>query len=162
MNRTRKVFFFSVAGCWLAISLLPLGRTGAAQKGSNWDASDDQKTAVGCIRSINTAEIYYAKEYKKGWSPTLAALGVPPEGGKPSAAAAGLLDNSLTGGKKANHIFTYTPGMPDADGKISTYTLSVRPVKWHPGLWNFFDDDSGKIRVTKENRAATVSDPPLQ
>jgi hypothetical protein len=134
----------------------------AAQKGSNWDVEGDQRTAVGCIRSINTAEVYYAKEYKQGWSPTLVSLGVPPEGTKPSAMAANLLDNPLTGGRQANHVFTHKPGKPDADGKINTYTLSVRPVKWHAGLWNFFDDESGIIRGTKENRAATVSDPPLQ
>jgi len=134
----------------------------AAHKSSNWDIERDQRTAVGCIRSINTAEVYYAKEYKKGWSPTLSALGVPPEGTKPSATAAGLLDNSLTGGTKANHVFTYGAAKPDASGKINTYTLSVRPVKWHKGLWNFFDDESGIIRGTNENRAASVSDPPLQ
>jgi hypothetical protein len=134
----------------------------AAQKSSNWDIEGDQRIAVGSIRSINTAQVYYAKGYKKGWSPRLAALGVPLEGTKPSATAAGLLDNSLTGGTKANHVFTYKAGKPDADGKINTYTLSVRPVKWHAGLWNFFDDESAIIRGTKENRAATVSDPPLQ
>jgi len=151
----RKVSLIMVA----ISSLLLVTIAYAAQKTSNW--SDDQKTAVGCIRSINTAEVYYAKEYKKGWSPTLAALGVPPEGTKVSATAAGLLDNSLTGGTKANYVFTYTPGKPDADGKINTYTLSVRPVKWHEGLRNFYDDDSGIIRGTSENRAATVKDPPL-
>lgn len=134
----------------------------AAQKASNWDSEGDQRTAVGCTRSINTAEVYYAKEYKKGWSPTLSALGVPPEGTKPSVTAAGLLDDSLTGGTKANHVFTYVAAKPDASGRINTYTLSVRPVKWRMGLWNFFDDSSGIIRGTKENRAASVSDPPLQ
>ena len=102
MQRTWKVFCLSAAGCLLATSFLPLVISSAAQKGPNWDATNDQKTAVGCIRSINTAEVYYAKEYKKGFSPTLAALGVSAQGVKPSAAAAGLLDNSLTGGTKAN------------------------------------------------------------
>lgn len=142
-------------------SVLLVTIVSAAQKASNWDEGD-QSTAVGCMRSINTAEVYYAKDYKKGWSPTLAALGVPPEGTKPSATAAGFLDNSLTGGTKAHHVFTYQASKPDASGKINAYTLSVRPVKWHAGLWNFFDDESGIIRGTKENRAATVSDPPLQ
>ena len=143
-----------------SILLVTIGS--AAQKGSNWDATDDAQTAVGSIRSINTAEIYYAKGYRKGWSPTLAALGVPPAGEKPSAAAAGFLDKSLTSGKKSNYVFTYKAGKPDASGTINTYTLSVRPVKWHAGLWNFFDDDSGKIRGTRENRASTVNDPPLE
>jgi len=143
-------------------SILLVTMVAATQQGSNWDLTDDAKSAVGCIRSINTAEVYYAKEYKKGWSPTLAALGVPPEGTKPSAAAASLLQNSLTSGKRNNYVFTYKAGKPDANGEIQTYTLNVRPVKWHQGLWNFFDDDSGKIRGTPENRAATVNDPPLQ
>jgi len=142
-------------------AILVASYAAAAQKGPNWDATEDQQLAVGSIRSINTAEVYYAKEYKKGWSPTLAALGVPPAGVKPSAAAADLLENSLTNGKKNNYVFTYKAGKPDASGKINTYTLSVRPVKWHAGLWNFFDDESGKIRGTRENRAATVNDPPL-
>jgi len=162
MKRTWKVFSLSVAGCLLAISFLPLAKMVAAQKTSNWDATDDQTSAIGSIRSINTAEVYYAKEYKKGWSPTLAALGVPPEGVKPSAAAAGLLQNNLTNGRKANHLFTFTAGEPDANGKINTYTLSVRPLKWHPGRWNFFDDESAIIRGTQENRAAAVSDLALQ
>jgi type IV pilus assembly protein PilA len=143
-------------------SILLVTAVAATQKGSNWDATDDQKSAVGSIRSINTAEVYYGREYKKGWSPTLASLGVSPDGGKPSAAAAGLLDNSLTNGKKRNHVFTYKAGTPDASGNIKTYALSVRPVKWHPGHWNFFTDESGIIRGTQENRAATVDDPPLQ
>ena len=146
------------AMCAVALGTVAAG----AQKGSAWDATDDAQSAVGSIRSINTAEIYYAKEYKKGWSPTLAALGVPPEGTKPSAAAANLLDNSLTSGKRSNYVFTYKAGKADASGKINTYTLGVRPVKWQSGLWNFFDDDSGKIRGTPENRAATVNDPPLE
>jgi hypothetical protein len=141
-------------------SVLLVTIVSAAQKASNWDQED--QSAVGCIRSINTAEFYYAKEYKKGFSPTLAALGVPPEGTKPSATAAGFLDNSLTGGTRAHHVFTYQAGKPDASGKINTYTLNVRPEKWHAGLWNFFDDESWIIRGTKENRAATVTDPPLQ
>jgi hypothetical protein len=42
----------------------------------------DQSSAVGSLRSINTAEVFYDKQYKKGFSPTLISLGVPPEGTK--------------------------------------------------------------------------------
>ena len=156
MKGTWRAFCLLVVVC---ISVPPVIRMFAVQTG---DLAEDERTVIGSIRSINTAEAYYAKEYKAGFSPTLAALGVPPEGTKPSPAAAGLLDNNLTNGTKANHVFTYRAGKPDVSGKISTYTLSVRPVKWHQGLWNFFDDESRIIRGTKENRAATVSDPPLQ
>jgi hypothetical protein len=132
-----------------------------AQKASGPPSKEDQDSAVGSLRSINTAEVYFEKEYKKGFSPTLAALGVPPEGVKPSASAANLLDNSLTGGKRRNYIFTYKSGGPDAGGRISTYTVTARPAKWQKGLWSFFTDDTGIIRGTDENRGAKVSDPPL-
>jgi type IV pilus assembly protein PilA len=147
----------------LMFSILLITITLAAQNASNPVFEGDQATAIGCIRSINTAEVYYDKEYKKGWSPTLASLGGPAdEKTKPSASAAKLLDDSLTGGKKANYVFTYKPRKPDASGKINTYILTVRPVKWKKGLWNFFDDETGIIRGTGENRAAKASDPPLQ
>ena len=162
MKRTRKILDLLVPACWLAISILSIRLTFAAQKASSSNIAEVQWPAVGSIRSINTAEVYYAKHYNVGWSPTLTALGVPPRGIEPSAKAAGLLDNSLTCGKKANHIFTYRAGKRDATGKITTYTLSVRPVKWHEGLWNFFDDDTGVIRGTTEDRAARASDPPIQ
>ena len=161
MNAWRRVSSFVIAGGLLATSVLPVTMY-AQQNAANTNIPAEQLSVVGSIRSINTAEAYYAKEYKKGWSQSLAALGVPPEGTQPSAAAAGLLDKSLTNGTKANHVFTYKAGKPDATGKIGTYTLSVRPVNWREGLWSFYDDNNGVIRGTSENRAATVSDPPLQ
>jgi hypothetical protein len=154
--RTTLVFagltFFVVTG---AVGL-------GAQKASGAPSKEDQESAVGSLRSINTAEVYYAKEYGKGYSSTLAALGVPPEGTKPSATAANLLDNSLTGGVRRNYVFTYKPGGRDADGKINTYAVSARPTKWQKGVWSFFNDETGIIRGTDENRAAKASDPLLQ
>jgi hypothetical protein len=147
---------------FLLFSALLIATTTPAQKGSNPILQGDQATAVGCLRSINTAEVYYAKEYKKGFSPTLASLGAPPEGTKPSATAANLLDNSLTGGSKSNYIFTYKAGRPNASWRITTYSVVARPTKWQKGLWSFFTDQTGIIRGTDEDRAARVSDPPLQ
>lgn len=142
------------------VLVLTMGLKG--QKASGRSSKEDQDSAVGSLRSINTAEVYYAKEYGKGYSPTLAALGVPPAGVKPSASAANLLDNSLTGGKRRNYVFSYKAGKPDASGKINTYAVSARPSKWQKGFWSFFTDDTGIIRGTDENRAARASDPPLR
>jgi type IV pilus assembly protein PilA len=133
----------------------------AAQKVSSPPSEADQASAVGSLRSINTAEVFYDRQYQKGFSPTLLSLGVPPDGTKPSASAAGLLDNSLTGGKKNNYVFTYGAGRPDAIGRISTYTVSARPAKWQSGVRSLFTDQTAIIRGTDENRAATASDPAL-
>jgi type IV pilus assembly protein PilA len=146
----------------LKFSLLFVVSNIAAQKIPPPPSEADQSSAVGSLRSINTAEVFYYKQYRKGFSPTLISLGVPPHGAKPSASAAGLLDNSLTGGKKNNYVFTYEAGLPDATGRISTYTVSARPAKWQSGVRSLFTDQTAIIRGTDENRAATASDPELQ
>jgi hypothetical protein len=122
---------------------------------------EDQLAAVGSLRSISTAEAYYAKEYGKGFSPSLAALGVPPDGAKVSPRAAGLLKKSLTDGTKDNFVFKYSAGAKDADGKISTYTVIAQPVKWEKGVKSFFTDQTGVIHGIDQNRPPRGSDPVL-
>ncbi|MGC1105452.1 MAG: hypothetical protein WA876_02855 [Candidatus Acidiferrales bacterium] len=121
----------------------------------------DQAAAVGCLRSIVTAEAYYSKHYPAGFSPTLASLGVPESGVQPSASVAGLLDNSLTNGTKNGYVFTYVAGAKDPTGKITSYTVTARPVMWKTGVWSFFTDETGVIRWTDENRAPKATDGPL-
>ena len=145
----------------LMFSLLFVVANVAAQKVVSPPSEADQANAVGSLRSINTAEVFYYKQYNKGFSPTLFSLGVPPNGTKPSGSAAGLLDNSLASGKKNNYVFTYEAGRPDATGKITAYTVSARPAKWQSGVQSFFTDQTAIIRGTNENRATTASDPAL-
>jgi hypothetical protein len=54
----------------------------------------------------------------------------------------------------------YTPGPPDANSVIHSYTLEARPDSF--GYRSFYTDVSGLVRATSENRAATSSDPPIQ
>jgi hypothetical protein len=136
--------------------------TVSAQKTPTPPSEEDQSTAVGCLRSLNTAEAYYAKEYARGFSPSLAALSPPPQGEKASPSAANLIDASLTGGHKANYVFTYKTGAPDAQGHINSYTLTACPAQWQKGVRSFFTDQTAVLRWTKENRAATLKDPPIQ
>ena len=145
----------------LTLSFVTISSALKAQETSGLPSKEDQETAVGCLRSINTAEVYYAKEYQKGYSPTLAALGLPPDGVKPSSVAAALLDNSLTSGKRNNYLFSYTSGVADAVGKIGTYTVTVRPANWQKGTVSLFTDQSGVIRWTKDNRMPSAKDPTI-
>jgi hypothetical protein len=148
MNTPRR---FAVALAVIVFAAIPIDLRAQDQKTSA-DLQRDREYAVGSLRSINTAEAYYQKQYKIGWSPTLGSLGVPHEGTKPSASAAGVLDNSLTSGKKNNYVFIYKAGKPDASGRISTYAVTASPAKWREAI----------IRGTTENRPARASDPPLQ
>jgi len=62
--------------------------------------------------------------------------------------------------QSGHYTLQYTPGKPDADGRIESYTLIARSGNF--GYLNFYTDESGVFRVTAENRAATVQDPPLK
>jgi hypothetical protein len=53
----------------------------------------------------------------------------------------------------------YTPAPAGADGVIHSYALQARAGNF--GYRNFYTDQSGTLRATKENRAATSQDPPL-
>src|SRR5271157_604511 len=52
----------------------------------------NQISAVGSLRTLNTAEVTYATTYNTGYSATLGDLGPPAAGANPVATAAGLLD----------------------------------------------------------------------
>ena len=121
----------------------------------------DEASAVGCIRSIVTAEAYYSEHYPAGYSPSLASLGVPPQGVQPSASAADLLTNSLTSGRTVGYIFTYSAGPKDSGGKITTYTVTARPITWKKGIRSFFDDQTGVIHWTDKDRTPRATDPAL-
>jgi hypothetical protein len=155
-NATLKLASF-VATCVVLFSITLF----AQGVGRGVPSAEDQMAAVGCLRSINTAETYYAKQYEKGFSETLKQLGVPAAGTKESAEAAGLLDDSLTGGKKNNFVFTYQAGLRMATGGITGYTVTARPAKWEPGVKSYFTDQTAVIRWTDQKRAPNASDPTL-
>jgi hypothetical protein len=121
----------------------------------------NQANAVGSLRTINVAEASYAETYKTGFSPNLAALRHGGPGVSPSATRAGLIDGVLAGGKKAGYRFVYSPGSKNQAGQIISYTVVARPLDDTCGNRSFFTDESGAIRQSEENRAATVKDSPL-
>lgn len=53
----------------------------------------------------------------------------------------------------------YTPAQPDSGGRVRNYILLARPGNY--GFQNFFSDESGVVRSTRENRPATAQDPPV-
>ncbi len=125
-----------------------------------WPAN--QASAVGSLRTINTAEVTYASTYDLGFSPTLGALAPPSGDAEPSASAAGLIDSVLAGGKKNAYTFSYSAGPPDKTGHIKTYTVIARPMVYgRAGSMSYFTDESGVLRQTDEDRPATAKDPPI-
>ncbi len=118
-------------------------------------------SVVAGLRTISTAEINYSLTFDKGYSASLRELGPPSEGEQPSASAAYFIDSELASGTKAGYVFTYTPGPRDAKGRITSYALTARTLKYEGGDKNYYSDQTGVIRFTQEDRPATAQDPPI-
>jgi prepilin-type N-terminal cleavage/methylation domain-containing protein len=119
----------------------------------------NQASAVGSMRTINTAEITYASTYNAGYSTDLASLG-PGTATIPTASAAGLIDSVLGAGVKSGYTFVYAPGTA-VGGRIDTYTLNANPVTaGTTGTNYYFTDHSGVIRQNSA-AAASVTDSPI-
>jgi prepilin-type N-terminal cleavage/methylation domain-containing protein len=131
----------------------------------------NQASAVGSLRTLNTAEVTYSVTYNTGYSATLGDLGPPPAGTNPVATAAGLIDEVLSGwaqsqsaatvSSKSGYTFTYTPGATDTTGRINTYSITATPINVGTTGTNFYyTDQSGVIRQNS-TAVAGSSDSPL-
>ena len=125
-----------------------------------------QASALGSLRTLNTAEIMYCSTYPNGYSPSLSSLGPPPDGTEPSAKAAGLIDSTLAGtensSEKSGYRFVYSPGPSDSQGRIASYSITASPIQ--PGdfkLKYFYTDQTGVIHFNA-TRTAGAADSPLQ
>ena len=59
--------------------------------------------------------------------------------------------------QSVNYQIQYTPGPVEADGTIRTFALQARAGNY--GFRNFYLDDTGILRATKDGRAANSGDP---
>jgi len=98
------------------------------------------------------AQVFYVRSHPdKGFAASLAELGPIP--------GADLIDSVLASGKKSGYVYTLNAAPPDASGRITHYTLVVRPEKYSTKSPSFFIDETGIEHLTIENRDPTVNDP---
>jgi type IV pilus assembly protein PilA len=93
--------------------------------------SANEASAVGSVRSINTAEISYNAAYSNlGFATTLAFLGGPAGAAcVPSTSSGCFIDSSLSTGTKSGYTFTLAIGSSPAVGGIApSYSILARPV----------------------------------
>lgn len=130
----------------------------------------NEASATSCMRTLNTAQVVFARTYKQGFSEGLNRLGPPAENAQPNISRADLLTPWLAGLSEGGtdraitrngYRITYTPG-PGTFGNIASYTIEAVPLEYGvTGKRSFYTDESAVIRSTAENRPATKSDPPL-
>src|SRR5512146_1238762 len=119
----------------------------------------NEASAVGSLRTYNTAQITYSSTYPQvGFATTFAALGPPASGVAPSSTAAGLVDNVL-GCASATCIKSgYTFAIA---GSTGSYSFTASPqVPGSTGQRYFFTDQSGVIRQNP-SAAAVATDQPI-
>jgi prepilin-type N-terminal cleavage/methylation domain-containing protein len=132
----------------------------------------NEASAVGSLRTINTAEVTYASTYPAvGFATTLAILGPGTTPGAASSSAnAVLLDNVLgasspggaasgTANPKSGYNFYLTAS---GAAPVSTYSSNADPITVdQTGKRYFFSDSSGVIRYNT-TVTATSADQALQ
>jgi len=121
----------------------------------------NEASAVGSLRTINTAEVTYASTYPDQGFATLTALGGTP-GASSTSAAAQVLDNILATGTKSGYYFTVSGPVASPSTPNSTYASNANPITQdQTGKRHFYSDASGVIRYNT-SAAATSADLPLQ
>ncbi|HTX13833.1 MAG TPA: prepilin-type N-terminal cleavage/methylation domain-containing protein [Candidatus Baltobacteraceae bacterium] len=127
----------------------------------------NESSAVGSMRTINTANGTFLTTYNHSFAPSLVTLGGPTVA-TPVCANADLIDPVLSNGVKSGYTFNYTAGAADPGdpscGSVLTYTLASKPNSYeNSGTRSFFTDQTGVIRGGDDGGAyATIADLPLQ
>lgn len=121
----------------------------------------NEASAVGSMRTINTAEITYSSAYPSvGYSPDMNSL-AGSSCSSPTSAAACLIDITLAGAtsatsSKSGYYFTF------AASSALGYTLTGTPAKiGSTGVKRFYTDGTAVIHFNSSG-AATASSPAIQ
>jgi type IV pilus assembly protein PilA len=112
-------------------------------------------SAVGSLRTINTAQVTYASAYPAvGYASTVAALGPAAASGctTPSSANACLIDwvvSDATTSANAKSGYYFAMGVVTANGVNFSYTAGGAPASFnHSGVRGFCSNEDGVLRYT--------------
>ena len=132
----------------------------------------NEASAVGSLRTINTAAITYSSEYGNGFPPSLTSI----DGARNENAScdhAQLINGALASGQTAGYVFAYVPtgarvlsggakAHGCADPGADSFEVHADPVtRGTTGQRSFFTDQTGVIR-SETNGTATADSPPLE
>ncbi len=132
----------------------------------------NEASAVGSLRTINTAEVTYASTYPDLGFTDLVKLGPPAAGVAASSAKASLLDNVLAcatgtdagaGCPKSGYTFTITLGGITGGGTVvPTYETKAAPITPDQTGKRYFQTDASGVIHYNASAAATSADSALQ
>jgi len=116
----------------------------------------NQASAVGSLRTLNTACIAYSTSY--GTFPgALSNLGPIGSSGTASSTSADLIDSVLSGGTKSGYTFKFTAGSSN-----QSYTITATPITAATTGQNmYYTDQSGVIRSDTSGSGAGSASTPI-
>jgi len=115
----------------------------------------NQASAVGSLRTLNTACIAFSTSYGQ-FPAALTNLG-PVGSGTASSTSADLIDSVLSAGQKSGYVFTFTAG-----GSNQSYSITAKPITAATTGQNmYYTDQSGVIRVDTSGSGATNASTPI-
>jgi prepilin-type N-terminal cleavage/methylation domain-containing protein len=121
----------------------------------------NEASAVGSLRTLNTACVTYSTTYG-GYPGSLVIMGGEGVSTLPTSASAQLIDNVLQTGLKTGYSFGFVPGTADTSGNIDNYTINAAPIT--PGVTGiryFYTDQTGVIRANSAGAVATSASTPI-
>jgi type IV pilus assembly protein PilA len=131
----------------------------------------NESSAVGTLRSMNTANATYETLYNYSFANSLPVLGgaTVAAGVVAPCTAANLIDNVLSATNtpsKSGYNFSYAGARPNVADTLcnsdTTYTITAVPITvGGTGNRSFFTDQSGIIRQNPNGVVPTVADLPL-
>ena len=124
----------------------------------------NEASAVGSIRTINTAQVTYAATYPAIGYTNLAALGGAAGACNPGPLTACIVDPALSQAPNTKSGFTFASvAVVPAAGPNIAFTATGNPQTFGTtGMRNFFSDQSFVIRYSTNGNPATVNDTALQ
>jgi type IV pilus assembly protein PilA len=111
----------------------------------------NETSAIASLRDLNTQEGIYASTYPQhGFACTLPTLGGKQGSAPPSAEAAQLIPDDLSGGTKAGYTFTITCANKTTNNNVDQYNgyaiTAVPNSVGHSGNRGFCTDENAQIR----------------
>ncbi len=109
-------------------------------------AAQSEDRALEAMTNVRAAIASYASA-QGGFPTSLETLGNPARAAAQYALSAG-------------YQLQYFPGQLGPDGRVHSYSLLALPGNY--GFRSFYSDETGAVRATPEDRAATAQDPPIK
>lgn len=125
----------------------------------------DESSAVGSMRSINTAEISYNAAYPAtGFTTTLSQLGSPAAGCTPSTANGCFIDSVLTSGTKSGYVFAVAAngGTPTPQTNYSVLASPLYPSYTGARYFCSFEDAVVRNSTVAITNPCPASTAPIQ